>query len=121
MKYMLLVHHDEEAFRKRPQVERDSLLQKSVLLANDLHASGRYLGAAPLQPTAETTCVQVRNGKKLVTDGPFAETREQIGGYFLIEAANPAEAIEIAASIPGATIGTVEVRPVTEVEGLPEL
>src|SRR5262252_3661372 len=113
MKYMLLVHHDEEAFRERPQIERDSFLQKSVSLANELHASGRYLGAAPLHPTAETTCVQVRNGKKFVTDGPFAETREQIGGYFLIEAANQAEAIEIAAKIPGAMIGTVEVRPVT--------
>jgi hypothetical protein len=117
---MLLVHHDEESFQQRSQSEREGMIRESVALANALHASGQYLGAAPLHPTNETTCVRMRDGQRLVTDGPFAETREQIGGYFLVEAADVNEAIEIAARIPGARIGTVEVRPVTEVEGLPE-
>ena len=81
---------------------------------------GQYLGAAPLHPTSETTCVRIRDGKRLVTDGPFAETREQIGGYFLIDAESLEEAVDIAAKVPGGRIGTVEVRPVTEVDGLPE-
>jgi hypothetical protein len=119
MRYMLLVHHDEEAFRKRNETERQQMLQESVQLANQLHASGQYLSAAPLHPTSETTCVRVRDGKPLVTDGPFAETREQLGGYFLVDAKDLNEAISIAARIPGGRIGTVEVRPVTEVEGLP--
>lgn len=119
MKYMLLVHHDEEAFAKRIEAERQQMLQESVQLANQLHTTGRYLSAAPLHPTTETICVRVREGKPLVTDGPFAETREQLGGYFLIDAKDLDEAIDIAARIPGARIGTVEVRPVTEVEGLP--
>ena len=120
MKYMLLVHHDEEAFAKRDESERQQLLQESVQLANQLHSDGKYLSAAPLHPSSETVCVQVRNSKRLVTDGPFAETREQLGGYFLIDAKNIDEAIEISGRIPGARIGTVEVRPVTEVAGLPE-
>jgi hypothetical protein len=90
-----------------------------VQLANDLHESGKYLSAAPLHPTSETLCIRVRDGKRLVTDGPFAETREQLGGYFLIDAKDRDEALEVAAHIPGARIGVVEVRQVTEVEGLP--
>jgi hypothetical protein len=120
MKYLLLVHHDEESFRKRSETEREQLLQESVQLANQLGANGQYLSAAPLHPSSETKCVKVRKGKRLITDGPFAETREQLGGYFLVEAADIGEALEIASMIPGARIGTVEVRPVTEVEGLPE-
>jgi hypothetical protein len=119
MKYLLLVHHDEDAFAKRSEVERQHFIQESIQLANQLHTAGQYLSAAPLHPTSETTCVRVRDGKPLVTDGPFAETREQIGGYFLIDASNLDAAIEIAARIPGARIGTVEVRRVTEVAGLP--
>lgn len=120
MRYMLLVHHDQEAFFMRPEAERQSLMRESVQLANRLHADGHYLGAAPLHPATETTCVRVRDGKAIVTDGPFAETREQIGGYFLVDVNNVNEAIAIAAKIPGARIGTVEVRPVTEIDGLPE-
>src|SRR5688572_13543883 len=119
MKYMLLVHHDEIAFGERSDVERAELLSESVGLANQLHAEGRYLTAAPLHPKSETSCVRVREGKRFVTDGPFAETREQIGGYFLIDAKNLDEAVDIAGRIPGARIGTVEVRPVRIVEGLP--
>jgi len=119
MKYMLLVHHDEETFNQRSEAERTGLIRESVKLANDLHASGRYLSAAPLHPTSETVCVRVRDGNRLITDGPFAETREQLGGYFLVDAKDREEAMEIAARIPGAHIGVVEVRQVTEVEGLP--
>jgi hypothetical protein len=119
MKYILLVHHDEESFGTRSEAERQDMLKESVQLANQLHTKGQYLSAAPLHPTSETTCVRVRNGKRLVTDGPFAETREQLGGYFLIDAKDLDEAVSIAARIPGARIGTVEVRPVTDVEGLP--
>ena len=120
MKYMLLVHHDEVTFAERSESERQQLMQESIQLANQLHSEGKYLKAAPLHPTAETTCVKVRDSKRFVTDGPFAETREQLGGFFLIDAKDREEAIGIAARIPGARIGTVEVRPVTEVEGLPE-
>ena len=119
MKYMLLVHHDEESFHKLPEAERQGMLKESVQLARQLHASGNYLGAAPLHPSTETVCVRVREGKAMVTDGPFAETREQLGGYFLINARDIQEALSIAAKIPGARIGTVEIRPVSEVEGLP--
>jgi hypothetical protein len=118
---MLLVHHDEAAFMQRSEGERRQMLQESVELANQLHARGQYFSAAPLHPTSETACVRVRDGKPFVTDGPFAETREQIGGYFLIDAVDREQAIAIASRIPGARIGTVEVRPVTEVEGLPQL
>ena len=117
---MLLVHHDEITFGERGEAERAELLRESVGLANQLHDEGRYLSAAPLHPKSETSCVQVREGKRFVTDGPFAETREQIGGYFLIDVKDLNEAIDVAARIPGARIGTVEVRPVTEVPGLPD-
>lgn len=119
MKYILLVHHNEQNFRALSESVRADLLSESVQLANDLHKSGKYFDAAPLHSTEETMSVRVREGKALVTDGPFAETREQLAGYFLIEAANWKEAVEIAAKIPGARLGFVEVRPVRKVEGLP--
>src|SRR5512145_145534 len=96
MKYMLLVHHDEESFRRRPESERQQMMQESVNLAQQLHASRHYLGAAPLHPSSETTCVRVRDGKPTVTDGPFAETREQLGGYFLVSVKYLDAAISIA-------------------------
>jgi len=115
MKYILLIHHEEVL----DENERQHLLKESVQLANQLHEKGQYLDAAPLEPTSATMSVRVRDGKRLVTDGPFAETREQIGGYFLIDAKDLDEAIDIAGRIPGARIGNVEVRPVRVVEGLP--
>ncbi|MBC8030212.1 MAG: YciI family protein [Pyrinomonadaceae bacterium] len=117
MKYILLIHHEEVL----DENERQQLLKESVQLANSLHEKQQYFDAAPLQPTSATVSVKVRDGKRLVTDGPFAETREQIGGYFLIDAKDLEEAVDIAGRIPGARIGTVEVRPVREVDGLPEL
>ena len=117
MKYMLLIHHVEAI----DENDRADLLQESIQLANQLHEKRQYLDAAPQQSVSMTTSVKVRDGKRIVTDGPFAETREQIGGYFLVDARDQAEAIEIAGRIPGARIGTVEVRPVRVVEGLPEM
>ena len=116
MRYMLLIYQDEKAL---DEANREKCYEESTQLAQDLHSSGRYLAAAPLHPTAMATSVRVRDGKPLVTDGPFAETREQLGGYFLIEARDLNEAIGIAARIPGARRGTVEVRPVLEIAGLP--
>lgn len=117
MKYLLLIHHVEVI----EENERKQLLAESVQLANDLHDNRQYIDAAPLEPTSFTVSVKVRNGKRLVTEGPFAEAHEQIGGYFMVEAKNLEEAIDIAGRIPGARIGTVEVRPVRVVEGLPEV
>ena len=116
MKYMLLIYLDEQALSEG---ERQECYAESTQLANQIHSSGQYLAANPLQPTAMATSVRVRDGKRLVTDGPFAETREQLGGYFLIEANNLDEAIGIAARIPMARKGTVEIRPVIEIPGLP--
>ena len=116
MKYMLLIYLDEQALS---EAERQECYVESTQLAQQIHASGHYLAANPLQPSSTATSVRVRNGKRLVTDGPFAETREQLGGYFLIEANNLDEAIGIAARIPMARKGTVEVRPVIEIPGLP--
>lgn len=117
MKYMLLIYTDENAWTES---EREHCYVESTQLTHDLNAQGKYLGASPLHPVATATSVRIRNGKRLVTDGPFAETREQLGGYFLIEAEHLDEAIEIASRIPGARKGTVEVRPVLELSGLPE-
>ncbi len=116
MKYMLLIYLDEQALS---ETERQECYAESTQLAQQIHTSGQYLAANPLQPTSMATSVRVRNGKRLVTDGPFAETREQLGGYFLIEAGNLDEAIGIAARIPMARKGTVEVRPVIDIPGLP--
>jgi hypothetical protein len=116
MKYMLLIYSDEQALS---ETERQECYAESTQLAQQIHSSGQYLAANPLQPTSMATSVRVRNGKRLVTDGPFAETREQLGGYFLVEAKNLDEAIAIAARIPMARKGTVEVRPVIDIPGLP--
>ncbi len=117
MKYMLLIYGDENAL---DDTTREHCYFESAQLARDIHASGKYLGASPLLPTSMATSVRVRGGKRLVTDGPFAETREQLGGYYLIDAADLDEAIEIAGRIPGVHWGTIEIRPVMEIPGLPE-
>jgi len=119
MKYLLLVHHDEEQFAKFSETERTQMLAESVQLTHQLHGSGQYLSASPLHPAATAIIVRVHEGKTFVTDGPFAETREQVAGYFLINAKDLDEAIGIAVRVPGARIGSVEIRPVKEVAGLP--
>src|SRR4030081_3646918 len=103
MKYMLLIYMEPTAMTDS---EREHCYVESTQLTHELNAKGQYLAANPLHPTATATSVRVRDGKSLVTDGPFAETREQLGGYFLIEATDLDEAIAIAARIPGARLGT---------------
>jgi hypothetical protein len=116
MKYLLLIYMGEHAMT---EADRQHCYVESTQLAHDLKSKGQYLSANPLHPVSTATSVRVRDGKPLVTDGPFAETREQLGGYFLIEARNLDEAIGVAARIPAAHVGTVEIRPVLEVAGLP--
>lgn len=116
MKYMLLIYLDEQSLT---EAEREECYAESAQLAQNLNAKGQYLSAGPLHPTSMATSVRVRADRRLVTDGPFAETREQLGGYFLIEVKDLDEALRIAARIPIARRGTVEVRPVMEISGLP--
>ena len=117
MKYMLLIYMTDDAMN---DAERQACYKDSAQLCHELSTSGHFLAASPLQPTSTATSVRVRDGKSLVTDGPFAETREQLGGYYLIDAPDLDEAIDIAARIPGVRWGTIEIRPVMEIPGLPE-
>ena len=116
MKYMLLVYLEEKALTDS---EREHCYVESAQLAQDLSAKGKFLSAGPLHPVAMATSVRIRNGKRLVTDGPFAETREQLGGYYLIDAQDLDEAMSIAERVPVAKVGTIEIRPVLEINGLP--
>lgn len=116
MKYLLLIYLDEKALSES---ERQACYAESLQLAHEIHARGQYLGANPLYPTATATSVRVREGRRSVTDGPFAETHEQLGGYFLVETENLDEALAVAERIPMARKGTVEVRPVIDIPGLP--
>jgi hypothetical protein len=116
MKYLLLVYQGDNAMT---DAEREDCFQESTKLCHDLKASGKYLSANPLHPVSTATSVRVREGKRLVTDGPFAETREHLGGYFLVDAKDLDDAISIAGRIPGARKGTIEIRPVLEIPGLP--
>lgn len=116
MRYMLLIYLHEGVL---DQGEREACYRESIQLAHELRAGGQYLDAAPLQSVSTAASVRVREGRRLVTDGPFAETREQLGGFFMIDAADLDEAIAVAARIPMAKKGTVEVRPVIEIPGLP--
>lgn len=117
MKYMLLVYLDEKAMS---DAERERCYIDSAQLCQELQNSGQYFGASPLHPVATATSVRVRDGKRLLTDGPFAETREQLGGFFLVDARDMEEAQAIAARIPAAKAGTIEIRPVLEIPGLPD-
>jgi hypothetical protein len=116
MKYMLLIYDDEKAWAKFSENERQGYMGEYMEFTQEIKSGGQHVASAQLHPTSAATSVRVRNGKRLVTDGPFAETREQLGGYYLIEAKDLDEAIAIAARIPSARspIGVVEVRPVVE-------
>ena len=114
VKYMLLICRDEQVWDKLSVTERQQIYAESVALSEELTARGQYLGGHPLYPSSSATSVRVRDGKRLVTDGPFAETREQLGGYMLIDVRDLDEAIAIAARIPLARTSTIEVRPVRE-------
>jgi hypothetical protein len=118
MKYMLLIYADEKVWT---EPEREACYDESTRLCQELADRGQFVSAAPLKPVAMATSVQVRSGRRMVTDGPFAETREQLGGYFMITAKDLDEAIEIAGRIPGARKGTVEVRPVIELPNVAKI
>jgi hypothetical protein len=114
MKYMLLIYHDEKLWNTHTEPERQEIYRQYRALIEELTRGGKYLVGDQLQSTATANSVRVRESKLLITDGPFAETREQLGGFFLVEAKDLAEANAIAARIPSALTGTIEVRPVVE-------
>ena len=118
MKYMLLIYTNENDWTDS---ERESCFAESTQVTHELHAQGKFLGASPLHPVSTATSLRIRQGKRLVSDGPFAETHEQLGGYFLVDAKDLDDAISIAARLPPAKKGTVEIRPILELPNLPAL
>jgi len=116
MQYMLLIYLDEKALSEE---ERVTCYAESAGYARELDQAGKYVAAAPLQPTLTATSVRQQEGRRVITDGPFAETREQLGGFFIIDAENLDDAIDIAGKIPAGKLGTVEIRPMVRVSGLP--
>ena len=114
MKYMLLIYHDEQGWNSISEAERQQIYLEYRNLSEELEKSGKFLSGSELQPIATATSVRLRDGKELITDGPFAETHEQLGGYFLVEAKDLDEATSIAARIPSARTGTIEIRPLVE-------
>jgi hypothetical protein len=112
MKFMLLIYHDEAVWDALTESEKQEIYREYRELIQDLAPRGTYLVGDELQPTKTAQTVRVREGKPMITDGPFAETREQLGGFFLVEAADATEANAIAARIPSARTGSIEVRPV---------
>ncbi len=121
MRYMLLCYDDEQAWKEAGEEALRAAMTEAVGLCHEINAKGQYITAAPLHPVSTGTTVRLHDGKPLVTDGPFAETREQLGGFYLIQAKDLDEAIGIAARHPGARLGTVEIRPVVDRPGLPTL
>ena len=115
MRYLCLIYENERLWDETPQAEQEKVFSEYMAFSADIKRSGHHLAGEPLQPTSTATTVRVRNGKISTTDGPFAETKEQLGGYYLIDAKDLNEAIQIAARIPGARTGSVEVRPILEV------
>jgi hypothetical protein len=114
MKYMLLIYHEEQVWNGHTEDERQKIYGEYRQLIQELQSSGKYLVGDQLQPASTASTVRVRDSKQLVTDGPFAETREQIGGFFIIDAKDLDEATSIAARIPSARMGAIEIRPVVE-------
>jgi hypothetical protein len=114
MKYMLLIYHEEQAWNSLTEAEHQEIYREYRQLIQELESNKKYLAGGQLQPTSTASSVRVRNGKQMVTDGPFAETREQLGGFFMIEANDLAEAAKIAGRIPSSRMGSVEIRPVVE-------
>ena len=117
MQYLLLIYADEKAWTELPEAERNRLYGEYMTYTDDIKNSGHWIGGNPLQPVHTATTVRVRDGKVSTTDGPFAETREQLGGYYLVEAKDLDEATRLAARIPGARLGSIEVRPVMPTGG----
>lgn len=119
MKYMLLCYSDEQAWEQAGEAALQAAVGEAVQLAHELHAKGEYRLASRLQSGKTATSVRLRDGKRVVTDGPYAETREVLGGFYLIDVENLDEAIRIAERHPGARHGAIEIRPVQEITGLP--
>jgi hypothetical protein len=117
---MLLCYDDEQAWERAGEAAMQAAMQEAIGLTRELAAKGQYVAAAPLQSSKTAVSVRVRNGKQSVTDGPFAETREVLGGYYIVDVANLDEAIQIAERHPGARYGAVEIRPILEIPGLPK-
>ena len=116
MQYLLLIYDAETEWAKMSQAEQGKMYEEYMQFTSDIKNKGNHLAGHQLQPIATATTVRVRNGKRLTTDGPFAETKEQLGGYYLVEAKDLDEAISIAAKIPGAKHGSIEVRPIRKIE-----
>jgi hypothetical protein len=114
MKYLCLLYADEAQWPKMPKADQDKWLAEFMAFTDDIKRSGHYVGSNRLAPTQTATTVHVRNGRLSTTDGPYAETKEQLGGYYLIEARDLNDAIQVAGRIPGARFGSVEVRPIVE-------
>ena len=112
MQYLLMIYGPEKLWGGYTEAEKQGIYKEYGELIGDMKEKGNYIGGHELQPTTMATTVRVRNGKKTITDGPFAETKEQLGGYFLVEAKDLDEALAIAERIPSATSGSIEVRPV---------
>jgi hypothetical protein len=112
MQYLLLIHDEESVWENMPEEQRNEIFGQYMAYTHELRDSGALVVANQLQPTSTATTVRIRDGEQIVTDGPFAETKEQLGGYYLIEVDSVDEAIEWAAKIPSARLGSVEVRPV---------
>jgi len=116
MKYLCLIYQDESVPQKLPKAEFEKIHGEYLAFTDEIKKSGRLLGNNGLQPTQKATTVRVRDGKVTTIDGPFAETKEQLGGYYLIETKDLDEAIQIAAKIPSARFGSIEIRPVWEIQ-----
>ena len=114
MKYLCLIYDEEKKLESMPKDESDAFMGEYLAFTNGIKQSGHYLGGNALQPISAATTVRVRNGKLSATDGPFAETKEQLGGYYLIEARDLNDALQVAAKIPSVRIGSIEVRPIQE-------
>ncbi len=114
MKYMLLIHLEEQGWGKLSATEQQQIMGEFRQFTQQIKSSGHHVAGSQLAPTSASTSVRVRNGKRLVTDGPFAETREQLAGYYLIDARDLDEAITLAAEVPSARMGTIEIRPLLE-------
>jgi hypothetical protein len=116
MQYLLLIYEDEKAVQDRDDQSRNEIFAQYHAFTESVREAGQYIAADALQPTTTATSVRVRDGKTLTTDGPFAETKEQLGGFYLIEASDLDQAIATASRIPSARFGTIEVRPVWTIE-----
>ena len=114
MRYLCLIYSEEAMWQKAPKAESNKMLSEYADFGKRISESGHYVGGNRLQPTHAATTLRIRNGKLSTTDGPFAETKEQLGGYYLIEAKDLNDAIQVGAKIPGARVGSIEVRPIWE-------